>query len=91
MIRSATKLLPSNAMLFDGFEKDCQIRIITTYAHYSRAVVRFIRWLQDSQIDPLKVGKKEGDYQLSAPNIYFTNNSNKLLSLLLYLHSISLI
>ena len=30
-----------------------------------------------------------GDYQLSAPNIYFTNKLNRLLSLLLYLHSIS--
>ena len=31
-----------------------------------------------------------GDYQLSAPNIYFINKSNRFLSLLLYLHSISL-
>ena len=32
-----------------------------------------------------------GDYKLSAPNIYFINKSNRLLSRLLYLHSISLI
>ena len=51
--------IPANAILLDGFEKDCQTRRITTYAHYSRAVVRFIRWLQDRQVDPLKVGKKE--------------------------------
>ena len=31
-----------------------------------------------------------GDYVPSAPNMYFNNNSNKLLLLLLYLHSISL-
>jgi integrase/recombinase XerD len=59
MIGAASKLLPANAILLDGFEKDCQTRRITTYAHYSRAVVRFIRWLQDRQVDPLKVGKKE--------------------------------
>jgi integrase/recombinase XerD len=59
MMRSARNLNTANAMLLDGFEKDCQIRKITTYDHYSRAVVRFMRWLQDHQLDPMKVGKKE--------------------------------
>ncbi len=59
MIRSASKLLPANAILLDGFEKDCQTRRITTYGDYSRAVVRFILWLQARRIDPLTAGKKE--------------------------------
>jgi len=59
MMRPARKLLPANATLIDGYGKDCQTRKITSYDHYVRAIERFMRWLEDRQVDPLKVGKKE--------------------------------
>jgi site-specific recombinase XerD len=59
MKRAERKLLHANVMLIDGYGKDCQTRKITSYDHYVRAIQRFMRWLEDRKIDPLKVGKKE--------------------------------
>jgi len=55
----ARQLEPVNEKYLKGFKKDCQIRKITTFEHYALTVARFMRWLEDRHVSPLKVGKKE--------------------------------